>query len=140
MRYTDYGVHCNAFCACTGCQAHAPHSYVVIVGTHLDHLDDTGRSKIADLHTLIYKEYSSQLGYPKIAGIQEVSCQPGKLENIETLKSHVYLVATEIKVRLDTSAGTLKENLVGRKVSHCDCWGDIMIAHAMLWFVGFSCL
>ena len=97
-------------------QAHAPRSHVIIVGTHLDYLDDIGRQKIGDLHTLIYTEYSTCHGYPRIKAIQEVSCRPGTLEGIQTLRDTVYLVATAIEVRLLSSAGLLKEKLVGRKV------------------------
>ncbi|KAI0237313.1 Leucine-rich repeat serine/threonine-protein kinase 1 [Lamellibrachia satsuma] len=95
-------------------QAHAPNSYVVIVGTFLDCLTKVGRENITALHEEIRRLYGDT--FPWICRIVEVSGTTG--EGVNSLVEAIYTLAASIEDRRTSTSGQAGKHrkLIGRKV------------------------
>ena len=77
-------------------QVNAPTCPVIVVGTHLDHVD---AKQVPVLKQLVDTLYGDTLMYPKIAAIACVSCTTFKLQrnsDINILRKQIYFAATHL--------------------------------------------
>ena len=89
-------------------QARAPHSPVIIVGTHLDQIKSRAqRTEKQQCKNYIESMYGSPAhakeGYPQIMGIEEVSSKTGK--NIDNLRGLIFDVASMVKENTGKESG-----------------------------------
>ena len=80
-------------------QARAPHSPVLIVGTHIDKVSRSQRQRLARCVELIGSRYGTtenrREGFPQIFGNFLVSCKSGR--GISDLRDSIFDVASHVK-------------------------------------------